>query len=145
MAAQNQVESMTPSPKDSPSAQLTVLVVEDNPQFRALISEFLVFAGYAVISTVNAIEALNILHQTDPIPNMIITDIKMAPMDGCEFLRVVRNQWEKIPIVMMSTSVSFEISCPDLALKPEAYMTKPFSYEELIRVIQSILMAGKGK
>jgi two-component system OmpR family response regulator len=144
VAAQIQVVLMTPSHKDTPSTQLTVLVVEDNPQFRQLISDFLTFAGYAVISAMNAIEALTILHQADPIPNLIITDIKMIPMDGCEFLREVRNQWKKIPVIMMSTSASFETSCPDISLKPEAYMIKPFSYEELIRVIQAILMAGKG-
>ena len=132
------------SHKNLPSTTLTVLVVEDNPQFRQLISDFLAFAGYRVISAVNAIEALTILRQTDPLPDLIITDIKMTPMDGCEFFSAVRTQWAKIPLIMMSTSISFEASCPDIALNPEAYMTKPFSYEELIRVIESILLASKG-
>jgi CheY-like chemotaxis protein len=139
VAAQNQVELMIPSSKDLPSIQLTVLVIDDNPQFRQLISDFLAFAGYTVISAVSAIEALTILHQNAPLPSLIITDIIMAHMNGCEFLRVVRDQWKNIPVIMISTSVSFETSCPDILLKPEAYLAKPFSYEELIRTIQATL------
>lgn len=143
LGTKSQVVLMIQNPKHSTSTKLTVLVVEDNPQFRQLISDFLAFAGYHVISAVSAVEALSILRQTDPVPDLIITDIIMTPMDGCEFLRVVRSQWANIPLIMMSTSASFETSCPDVSLKPEAYMTKPFSYEELIKVIQVTLSAGK--
>ncbi len=128
--------------KDTTSTKHTVLVVEDNAQFRQLISDFLTFAGYTVIATVNAIEALAILEQINPVPDLIISDIIMANMDGCEFLHIVRKQWQHIPFIMMSTSESFEKSCPGFTQRPEAYIAKPFSYEELIHVILSIPLAG---
>ncbi|MEO8608061.1 MAG: response regulator [Chloroflexota bacterium] len=130
---------MSQSHQDISGTKLTVLIVEDNPQFRQLISDFLAFGGFSVISTMNAIEALDILHEGNSLPDLIITDIIMAHMDGCEFLRAVRSRWSKVPVIMMSTSVSFETSCPDILQKPNAYMTKPFSYEELIKVIRATL------
>jgi two-component system OmpR family response regulator len=134
---------MTQIRKHLTFTELTVLVVEDNPQFRQLISDFLAFAGHTVIPAVNAIEALAILHQADPIPDLIITDIIMEKMNGCQFLHMVRNLWGKIPVIMMSTSPSFETSCPESTLKPDAYIAKPFPYEELIRVIDATLLPDK--
>lgn len=138
----NQVVLMIPSNKDAPNSKLTILVVEDNAQFRQLISDFLTFAGYMVIPSVNGVEALAILHQTNPIPDLIITDIIMGNLDGCKFLHTVRQEWEKIPFIMMSTSTSYELSCPDSNLKPDAYIAKPFPYEELINTIQAILFSA---
>jgi CheY-like chemotaxis protein len=128
--------------EDNDPTKLTVLLVEDNAQFRQLISDFLSFAGYKVISTVNAVEALSILEQSTKAPDLIISDIIMAKIDGCEFLHIVRSHWKHIPFVMMSTSDSFEKSCPGFTQKPEAYIAKPFSYEELIHVILSIPLPG---
>jgi len=133
---------MIPGNMNVANSKLTIMVVEDNVQFRQLITDFLAFAGYMVIPAVNGIEALAILQQSDLIPDLIVTDIIMGNMNGCEFLHTVRQQWEKIPFIMMSTSTTYELSCPDANLKPNAYIAKPFPYEELIKTIESILFSA---
>jgi DNA-binding response OmpR family regulator len=138
----NRVVAMIPGNKDAPNSKLTVMVVEDNAQFRQLVSDFLAFAGYAVIPAVNGIEALTLLQQTGSIPDLIVTDIIMGNMNGCQFFHTVRQQWEKMPFIMMSTSTTYELSCPDSDLKPDAYITKPFPYEELIKTIHAVLFSA---
>lgn len=127
--------------KDPASLKPTILIVEDNAQFRQLVSDFLTLAGYRIDSAVSGMAAMAILQQGDSIPDLIIADIIMDNMDGCEFLHAVRNQWRTIPFIMMSTGSTFEASCPDMTLKPEAYIAKPFSYAELLRVIETILLS----
>lgn len=128
--------------RDSTSTTAVVLVVDDNPQFRQLVADFLVFAGYRIIPAGDGIEALEILRSADQTPDLIIADVIMENMNGCEFLRVVREQWGAIPFIMMSTSAKFELSCPELTFRPDAYITKPFSYEELVLLIKAVLLGG---
>jgi DNA-binding response OmpR family regulator len=132
---------MTAGSREAPNSKQTIMVVEDNAQFRQLICDFLAFAGYGVIPAVNGLEALAILQQTGSIPDLIVTDIIMGNMNGCQFFHTVRQQWEKMPFIMMSTSTTYELSCPDSNLKPDAYIAKPFPYEELIKTIQAVLFS----
>jgi CheY-like chemotaxis protein len=71
-----------------------ILIVEDNPDTRETLADFLAFEGYAVRGAANGQEALTVL-QKEPLPDLILLDLMMPVMDGCEFRRRARLPAER--------------------------------------------------
>ncbi len=78
-----------------------VLLVEDDPVFRATLEEFLGDLGYQVITADNGPDALKIYDRDCDTIHLIVTDICMPePEDGIELIRSVRQSDAKLPIVV---------------------------------------------
>lgn len=139
MSPKNQASEVMASPIG------TILIVEDDLPFRQLLFELLTFAGYTVITAVNGFGGLDVLHHTDVIPDLIVADVIMGRMGGCEFFEAVRSsqeKWSHIPFIMISTSQKFSSACPDFSFEPQGYLIKPFSNEALLILIQKIWLSA---
>ena len=82
----------------------TILVVEDNDDIREAVADLLAEDGYSVVQARNGAEALVVL-KGDPKPALIILDIRMPVMDGCEFLRIKETadaRLAAIPVLVVS-------------------------------------------
>ncbi len=81
-----------------------VLLVDDSPFFRNLLSPLLSVAGYDVVSVESASDALN-LREAGSKFDVIISDIEMPGMDGFEFAKAVRSDpaWKDVPMVALSS------------------------------------------
>ncbi|MEA5504552.1 response regulator [Halotia wernerae UHCC 0503] len=117
----------------------TVLIAEDSPSELELMSHYLQESGYNVIKSSGAKEALEkALSQK---PDVIITDVVMPGMSGFELCRALKKNpvTQKIPIVICS-SKNLEIDRL-WAMKQGAdvYMTKPYTREQLLRAIKSVV------
>ncbi len=116
----------------------TILVVEDTPSEMKLISYYLQESGYSVISAVSAKEALaKIIEQK---PDVIITDVVMPGMSGFELCRSLKKHpiTRQVPIIIC-TSKNQEIDrLWAMRQGADAYLTKPFTREELLQVVKSI-------
>jgi CheY-like chemotaxis protein len=77
-----------------------VLLVDDEPLIRKLISGYLVAAGYVVRVAVDGLDAVGKLR--GGLPDLIVCDINMPRMSGPEFLTVVRQRFPQIPVVVIS-------------------------------------------
>lgn len=76
------------------SGPLVALLVEDNTDLRNLVARQLVRLGYRVVPAADAEEALALLTAsagTPALPNVILCDLRLPGMDGCEFIRRVRK------------------------------------------------------
>ncbi len=116
----------------------TILVVEDTPSEMKLISYYLQESGYSVISAVSAKEALTKV--IDQKPDVIITDVVMPGMSGFELCRSLKKhpKTEKVPIIIC-TSKNQEIDrLWAMRQGANAYLTKPFTRDDLLRVVKSI-------
>ncbi len=82
-----------------------VLLVDDEPLIRKLISGYLVAAGYVVKVAVDGLDALVKLR--GGLPDLIISDLNMPRMSGLEFLDVVRKRFPQIPVIVI-TSVAID-------------------------------------
>jgi len=81
-----------------------VLTVEDEPLINGVLSEILLDAGYMVISTENADEAIEVLQSRNDI-RVLVTDVNMpGSMDGLKLAAVVRSKWPPIKIVVTSAA-----------------------------------------
>jgi CheY-like chemotaxis protein len=82
--------------------QLThrVLLVDDTPSIRKVLSNILVGAGYVVRTAVDGLDGIGKLRQGAP--DLIISDLMMPRMTGFEFLKVVRQRLPQIPVIAIS-------------------------------------------
>jgi chemotaxis family two-component system response regulator PixH len=118
----------------------TILIVEDTPSEMELLTHYLKESGYSVISAVSAKEALNIAIEQKP--TVIVTDIVMPGMSGFELCRNLKKHpvTEKVPIIIC-TSKNQEIDrLWGMKQGADAYLTKPFTREQLVRAIKSVAM-----
>ncbi|WP_225938397.1 response regulator transcription factor [Leptothermofonsia sichuanensis] len=116
----------------------TILIVEDTPSEMELISYYLRESGYSVVGAVSAKEALS--RAVELKPEVIITDVVMPGMSGFELCRSLKKHpaTENIPVIIC-TSKSQEIDrLWGMKQGASAYLTKPFTCEQLIRAVKSV-------
>ena len=109
------------------SAAAPVLVVDDEPLTRGIISEVLADAGYRVVGAENGAAALERLATLDTVPGLIILDLAMPVMDGWDFLRRLQENlaWREIPVVVVSGGTTR----PPLV---HGFLPKPFDSTKLV-------------
>ena len=108
-----------------------VLVVDDEPVARELLSEFLTAKGYAVLTASNGEEALRKLKEERP--HLILLDIRMPKMDGLETLRRVREIDHEVGVIMVTAVNEEETGRQALKLGAFDYITKPMNFQYLER------------
>lgn len=82
------------------SLQPRLLIVDDEPSIREVVSDILASEGYEVLTAQDGLDALDRLVQ--PLPDVIISDLIMPRMSGFEFLAVVRERFPRLPVIAMS-------------------------------------------
>jgi two-component system, chemotaxis family, response regulator PixH len=116
----------------------TILVVEDTPSERDLLSHYLRESGYVVIHADSAKEAMEkaIAEQ----PDAIVTDVVMPGMSGFELCRSLRRHpvTQKMPIVICSSKDQEIDRLWGMKQGADAYITKPFTREQLVRAVRSV-------
>lgn len=114
--------------------QLSVLVVDDEPDSLTLFSEMLTTLGHLVLTAESGYEALKLLEQM-PQPDLIFMDIQMPVLSGTDTLRLIRERYTGMKVVAQSAHAL--VGDRDRFLKQgyDEYLSKPFSKEQLAGVI----------
>ena len=118
---------------------MRTLVVEDERHLNRMISEAILDEGYSVDSCFNGLEALELCECAQY--DVIVLDIMMPKMDGFEFVRRLRENGCKTPVVYLTSRDSVHDKVRGLESGGDYYMVKPFDFRELIAVIH--VMARK--
>ena len=79
-----------------------VLVIEDEPGVLTMICDCLIDCGYAVSRAADGEEGLRVLAETEPRPDLIITDIVMPKKNGLDVIEETRESWPTINILAIS-------------------------------------------
>jgi two-component system KDP operon response regulator KdpE len=106
-----------------------VLVVEDEPEIRAIVRVLLEGEGYRVAEAENAERAL-IAARTEK-PDLVLLDLGLPDGDGLQVVRGIRA-WSPMPIVVLSARTLEEQKILALDAGADDYVTKPFSAPELL-------------
>ncbi len=120
-----------------------ILVVEDIPNIRELLSVTLRFKGYTVFTAENGVEALTLIQEKRPA--LIITDILMPKMDGYAFVQKLRTdpQTHDIPIIFLSaTYTTPEDKIFGLSLGAARFIEKPIDTEDFLLTVAELLADG---
>lgn len=112
-----------------------VLFVEDDRSLATLLAETAHIVGCKAIIAHDGEEALALLRWLDPLPRLVMADVRMRPMDGIAFIRALRAEprWQGITIV--STSGQASDAEAALAAGANVYYPKPFSIETLVALL----------
>jgi DNA-binding response OmpR family regulator len=115
-----------------------LLVVDDDPSIRDLMQTSLSMQGYEVRVAKDGFDAL--AQMRGALPDLIITDLKMANMSGFEFLSVVRRRFPQIPTIAISGE--YEPPVAELGVLADAFLPKPHMPEELFAKIAELLQVA---
>jgi len=120
---------------------LKILVVEDDPTVRNLITTTLKSSDYRYITAANGEAA--IIAATTQQPDIVLLDLGLPDLDGVEIIRRIRS-WSQMPIIVISARSEDSDKIAALDAGADDYLTKPFSVAELLarlRVTQRRLAA----
>ena len=106
-----------------------ILIVEDDPPIRNLISVALEAHDYRHITAANAANA--VMEATSHNPDIVLLDLGLPDMDGVEVIRKIRS-WSNMPIIVISARSDDTDKIEALDAGADDYLTKPFSVDELL-------------
>ena len=106
-----------------------ILVVEDDPPVRNLITTTLRTNDYRYLVAANGETAL--LEASSHNPEIVLLDLGLPDMDGVEIIRQIRT-WSNLPIIVISARSEDTDKIEALDAGADDYLTKPFSVEELL-------------
>jgi DNA-binding response OmpR family regulator len=117
----------------------TVLIADDDPDIRELVTYRMTRSGYAVLQASNGEEALELA--TAQRPDLAILDVMMPRCDGFEVTRRLRAQERTaaIPIILLTARAQDADVARGFGAGADDYIRKPFSPQELAMRVQAIL------
>ncbi len=122
---------------------MRVLVVEDERTLANLIKEGLEEENFSVDVAYDGEEGL-FLAENEPY-DAIILDIMLPKIDGIEILRQIRDRGIKTPVLMLTAKSSVEDKVLGLDSGADDYLTKPFSFEELLARLRAVIRRAFGE
>jgi two-component system OmpR family response regulator len=128
------------SPAPAPEARL--LVVDDEPSILELLSVTLRFAGFEVATATNGADALNTVREFAP--DLLVLDVMMPGLDGFAVASTLRGRGDQVPVVFLTAKDATEDRVQGLTIGGDDYVTKPFSLEEVVARIRSVLRRTSG-
>jgi two-component system chemotaxis response regulator CheY len=122
-----------------------ILIVEDSPTMRALLTSALEDLGVPVKVTEaeSGFEALRQLPRESY--DLIVTDINMPDINGLELVSFVKSNtvYQSIPLVIVSTEGSERDRDKGVGLGADAYLVKPFEPDELKNIVRDLLARSR--
>jgi two-component system, OmpR family, response regulator len=119
----------------TPEARL--LVVDDEPSIRELLTASLRFAGFEVFPAADGAEALKLADQYRP--DLVVLDIMLPDLDGFTVTRKLRERGRDVPVVFLTARDDTSDKVTGLTVGGDDYVTKPFSLEEVVARIRAVL------
>ena len=120
---------------------IEILLVEDDSNSRRVYSILLRNQGYAVEEAQNGQIALDKL-KTQSF-DLVITDLKMQPVDGMQVLKTIKSQDEATEVIVMTAFGSPEIGVEAMKYGAYDYITKPFNNDEFLILVKRAIEKGK--
>jgi two-component system, OmpR family, response regulator len=114
-----------------------ILVVDDEPNIADVISIALRYNDYEVETAASGHEALKAVAAMRP--DLVVLDVMLPDLDGFEVARRLRERADETPIVFLTAKDTTEDKVRGLTIGGDDYLTKPFSVEELLARIGSVL------
>ena len=116
-----------------------ILIVEDHRDIASYMGSLLSAHGYEVYYEPDGQKGLE--RAKELVPDLIISDLMMPQLDGLEMTRMIRTNEviSHIPIIMVTAKVTEEDRLQGLQAGVDAYLTKPFSSEELCLRVEKLL------
>ncbi len=113
---------------------IKILLVDDEPNILQFLELGLVKEGFTVMTALDGPEAIDIAERFAP--HIVILDVMMPGMDGFEVCQSLKNR-KPVAVIMLTAKEEVEDRVKGLTLGADDYMSKPFSFGELLARIQA--------
>lgn len=114
---------------------LNVLVVDDEPGIRELISDALSERGCAVSCAENGVEAVARVAESHS--DIVFLDIRMPKGDGMTALREIRKLWPELPVILITGGADSETMKNAFQMGASACLIKPFSIVDIVHMLDA--------
>jgi CheY-like chemotaxis protein len=118
-----------------------VLVVDDEPEVRQVLHEFLASRGYDVSVAGDGVKALGLVESVKP--DLVLLDVAMPGMDGVETLKRIVALNPTLPVIMVTANADISVTSKLLALGAVDYVPKPFDLEYLDQAVSIQVTAAQ--
>jgi len=116
-----------------------VLVVDDSPSVRRVVSNMLKANNWEVQTARDGVEALEVIGRTTPAA--VLLDIEMPRMDGYELMATLRSQeqYQHLPLIVLTSRAATKHHQRAFQLGADAYLVKPYQDEELMSTLARLI------
>ncbi len=144
VSGRQRVEVSATRQKSTPAAATPergkhILVVDDSPSVRRVVSNMLKQHGWEVQAARDGVEALEMISYETPAT--VLLDIEMPRMDGYELIATIRaqEQYRTLPLVVLTSRAAAKHQQRAMMLGASAYVVKPYQDEELLNTLNSLV------
>lgn len=120
----------------------TILIIEDEPNIRELVSYNLRAGGFLPLEAEEGISGMEMAENQKP--DLILLDIMLPGKDGYEICKELRSAGNKTPIIMMTAKTDEVDKVLGLEFGADDYISKPFGVRELMARIKAVLRRYEG-
>jgi len=130
---------MSPTPAPVSSGTETVLLVEDEPQVRAVAARALRSAGYRVLEATNGRDGVQIARRERDVIDLIVSDVVMPEMGGKEMVELARQFLPQVAVLFVSGYTAGSFPMPSDDPSASMFLQKPFTPQELLAMVRQVL------
>jgi two-component system, OmpR family, response regulator MprA len=120
-----------------------LLVVEDDPQVRAMLTRALRYEGFEVAAVSDGAEAMAALRATRP--ELLLLDLLLPDADGVEICGRLRAEGDPVPILMLTARDTVSDRVAGFEAGADDYLVKPFSTAELVARVRALLRRARDR
>src|SRR5918998_3770905 len=115
-----------------------ILVVDDDPSIRSLLTDLLEMEGYDVSIAVDGLAALQAVETVNP--HFVVLDVMMPGLDGFGVLTAIRSlPGEPVPVLMLTAAAEADANAKAWANGVDYYLAKPFTPDAVLDLIDTVL------
>jgi chemosensory pili system protein ChpA (sensor histidine kinase/response regulator) len=143
LSAQSRKQKETSAPwgtrQQNRASRIKAMVIDDSITMRKVTCRFLERHNISATAAKDGVEAIAKLEEL--VPDLVILDIEMPRMDGFEVAAHIRNQshLKQVPIIMVTSRGGEKHRQRAAKLGVNAYLTKPYQEEEILKAIRDLL------
>ena len=118
-----------------------IWIADDDEAIRIVLEEGLKSTGLEISTYADGESLIKALE--DDKPDLIISDIKMPGMHGYDLLKHIKNNYEKLPVIIMTAFTDMQAAIDAYGGGAFEYIPKPFDLEEAIAIVKKALESSK--
>jgi len=123
-------------------ASTTVLVIDDDPEMRALLKDVLERAGHRVLQEASGEQV--ILSLESQRVDVVILDKEMPGLNGMDLLAFLRQRWPATPVILITAFGGPSVAAEALRLGAARYLEKPFRVAHLADMVRMLAPSAAG-
>ncbi len=120
-----------------------LLVVEDDPQVRAMLTRALRYEGFEVAAACDGAEAMAALRASPP--DLLLLDLLLPDADGVDLCGRLRDAGDPVPILMLTARDTVTDRVAGFEAGADDYLVKPFSTAELVARVRALLRRARDR